>query len=105
MKHGILRVGFLVVMMGMVQSWDGDRCIFTNPINGTNPNASNPFTSGQTVDPNITVSGIGRGAGITGTNATDRYNANSWNTASIDLTAYFEFTYCTPNVGYEIDFG
>lgn len=77
--------------------------IWSNPITGTNPNTSNPYTVGQTFDPNITVSGIGRGAGATGTNANDRYNANSWNTAAIDLTAYFEFT-ITPNSGCTIDF-
>lgn len=85
----------LVGSMGRAQ-------IFSNPITGTNPNTANPYTTGQTVDPNMTVSGIGRGAGITGTNANDRYNANSWNTAAIDATAYFEFT-LTPNAGFEID--
>lgn len=101
MKHGILRVGFLVVMMGMVQLGWGQ--IFSNPIDGTNPNTDDPYITGQTVDPNITVSGIGRGAEISGTNTNDRYNANSWNTPSIDLDAYFYFT-LTPNAGYEISF-
>lgn len=77
--------------------------IWTNPITGTNPNTSNPYTTGQTVDANISVSGIGRGAGAVGTDANNRYNANSWNTATIDMTAYFEWT-ITPNVGCEIDF-
>src|SRR5690606_27469011 len=77
--------------------------LWTNPITGTNPNTANPYTTGQSFDPNITVSGIGRGMGISGTNANDRYNANSWNTPSIDLTAYFEFT-LTPNTGYQINF-
>jgi hypothetical protein len=77
--------------------------IFTNPITGTNPNTANPYTTGQTVDPNISVSGIGRGTGAVGTNANNRYNANSWNTAGLDPTAYFEWT-LTPDVGCEIDF-
>ncbi|MBL7897657.1 MAG: hypothetical protein JNJ99_03900, partial [Crocinitomicaceae bacterium] len=77
--------------------------IWTNPITGTNPNLSNPYTTGDVFDANITVSGIGRGTGAVGTNANDRYNANSWNTGTIDLTAYFEFT-LTPNPGCEIDF-
>jgi hypothetical protein len=76
--------------------------IFSNPITGTNPDTSNPYTIGQTFDPNLTVNGIGRGTGIAGSNANNRYNANSWNTASIDLTAYFEWT-LTPNSGCEID--
>lgn len=82
-------------------SWG--QSIFNNPITGTNPNTDNPYTTGQIVAPNLTVSGIGRGAGATGTNAIDRYNANSWNTGAIDLTAYFEFV-LTPAPGYQIDF-
>jgi hypothetical protein len=77
--------------------------IWTNPITGTNPNTDNPYTTGQTVDPNITVSGIVRGTGATGANANNRYNASSWDTGALDLTAYFEWT-LTPNVGCEIDF-
>src|SRR5690606_25864221 len=77
--------------------------LWTNPITGTNPNTANPYTTGQSFDPNITVSGIGRGAGIVGTNANDRYNANSWNTGALDLTAYFEFT-LTPNATCSINF-
>ncbi len=72
--------------------------IWTNPITGTNPNTANPYTAGQTVDANITVSGIGSGAGIAGTNANNRYNANGWNTGALDATAYFTFT-LTPNPG------
>jgi hypothetical protein len=79
--------------------------IFTNPITGSNPNTSNPYTTGQTFSPNITVSGIGRGPGAVGTNANDRYNANSWNTASIDLSAYFTWTLDAINGGgNHIDF-
>jgi len=77
--------------------------IFTNPITGTNPNTSNPYTLGQTVNANITVSGIGRSSGITGSNGNDRYNATGWNSASLDTNDYLEFT-LTPNSGYEIDF-
>lgn len=77
--------------------------IWSNPITGTNPNTSNPYTTGQTSNANITVSGIGRGSGATGTGANDRYNANSWNTTAIDTTAYFTFT-LTPAANYEIDF-
>ncbi|HLN95541.1 MAG TPA: T9SS sorting signal type C domain-containing protein, partial [Flavobacterium sp.] len=77
--------------------------IFSNPITGTNPNTSNPYTNGQTFDANISVSGIGRGAGASGTNANNRYNANSWDTVSLDPTAYFEFV-LTPVAGYQIDF-
>jgi|GEM_PF-2417721 len=77
--------------------------IFANTITGTNPNTSNPYTSGQTVNSNITVSGIGRGTGITGVNTNDRYNASGWDSVSLDANDYFTFT-LTPNTGYYIDF-
>src|SRR5690554_1868626 len=65
--------------------------IWENPIDGENPSfsTSNPFTSGDITDPNITVSGIGRGSGISGNDASDRYNANGWNATALDPTAYF----------------
>jgi hypothetical protein len=77
--------------------------IFSNPITGTNPNTDNPYTIGQVVSPAIAVSGIGRGTGITGSNANNRYNASGWNTAGTDADAYFEFI-ITPNAGVSINF-
>ena len=76
--------------------------IWTNPITDANPSAANPFTAGQTVDPGITVSGIGRGAGIAANAGSNRYNANGWNSPSLDTTDYFTFT-LTPTAGSEID--
>ena len=99
--RGVLAV--VTALCGLGAANPAWAAIFENPITGTNPNTSNPYTTGQTVDPNITASGIGRGSGIAGNAANDRYNANSWNTVSIDLTAYFTFT-LTPNSGYQIDF-
>ncbi|TRX29108.1 T9SS sorting signal type C domain-containing protein [Flavobacterium franklandianum] len=77
--------------------------IWTNPITGTNPDTANPYTTGQSFNGNITVSGIGRGSGIGANNATDRYNANDWNSGTLNTNDYFEFT-LTPNAGYEINF-
>lgn len=77
--------------------------IFDNPITGTNPNTANPYTTGQTVNANITASGIGRGSGVPGANATDRYAATGWNSASLDANDYFEFT-LTPNTGIAISY-
>ena len=78
--------------------------LWNNPITGPNPGADNPYTTGQTFDADLTVSGIGRGAGINAAGTTaNRYNATSWNTASIDTTAYFTFT-LTPNSGKQINF-
>lgn len=77
--------------------------IWSNTITGTNPNTDNPYTTGQTTDPDVTVSGIGRGSGITGANANDRYNASNWATAALDANDYFEFT-ITPNSNIALDF-
>ena len=76
--------------------------IWANTITGTNPNTSNPYITGDTVVSNITVSGIGRGSGITGANANNRYNASGWNTGALDANDYFEFT-LSPNSGYKIN--
>ncbi|HEX8269891.1 MAG TPA: choice-of-anchor D domain-containing protein [Flavobacterium sp.] len=99
MKKRLLFLAFAF----LVWSASFGQSIFTNPITGTTPNASNPYTSGQVVDANLVVSGIGRGTGISGSAANDRYNASGWNTPTIDLNDYFEFT-LTPNAGYKIDF-
>lgn len=77
--------------------------IFANLITATNPSLDNPFIAGQTFNSNITVSGIGRGTGIVGTSASNRYNANTWNSAVFDANKYFEFA-LTPNAGYRINF-
>jgi len=85
-------------------SIDIDKNIYYNSITGTNPNLDNPYLTGQVYDPNITVSGIGRGSGIGGNAANDRYNANNFTTdTSVDANDYFYIT-LTPNTGYFIDF-
>lgn len=91
---------FLFTVIGFAQS------IFTNPITGTNPNTSNPYTAGQVVNPNITVSGIGRGNGISASNGNNVYNATGFATSgtfSAGNNDYFEWT-ITPATGYRIDF-
>ena len=100
---GSIKKSILISVLFLNLTFAWGQSIFTNPITGTNPNTSNPYIIGQTIDANITVSGIGRGAGATGTNANDRYNANSWNTVAIDISAYFEWT-LTPSAGCDIDF-
>src|SRR5690606_35479823 len=88
-----------ISFLGMDNAWG--QSIWLNTIDGTNPSTANPFTAGQAHDLNITVSGIGRGTGINENEGSDRYNANSWDTTNIDLSAYFYFT-LTPNTGYQI---
>lgn len=99
----ILRIVLLVSFFIMIylQGWSAE--IWENSITGTNPNTSNPYTTGQSVSYNITVSGIARGSGINSTNANDRYNATAWNTTSLDANDYFEFT-LTPNSENKINF-
>ena len=92
---------FMTLFLGSMQGWG--QSIFTNPITGSNPNSDNPYTTGQTIAAGITVSGIGRGSGITGTNASDRYNAAGWNSVSFNANDYFEWT-ITPSSCREIDF-
>lgn len=77
--------------------------IASNEITGTNPNTSNPYTTGQVVISNVTFSGIGRGTGISGSNANNRYNASGWNSASLNLDDHFSFT-ISADAGFEIDF-
>jgi hypothetical protein len=78
--------------------------IFSNSITAVNPDESNPYTNGQIVNPDISVSGIGRGAGLYGINANNRYDARSWSLLPVlDPNAYFEFT-ITPNPGKKVDF-
>ena len=97
MKKLLLLITFLFSIISYGQS------IFDNPITDTNPSTDNPYIAGQNVNANITVSGIGRGSGITGSSATNRYNANNWSTTTLDTNDYFEFT-LTPNSGYQINF-
>ncbi len=78
--------------------------IWTNPITDANPSAANPFTAGQTVASNLTVSGIGRGSGVSANAGSNRYNAVGWTgNATPDLNDYFSFTLDAAN-GFEIDF-
>jgi len=76
--------------------------IFGNPLTGSNL-SGNPFTSGQTVNFNVTATGIGRGSGITENATNNRYNATSWDTPAIDTNAYFTFG-ITPTAGAVITF-
>ena len=71
--------------------------IWSNPITGINPSSSNPYTTGDIVSNGIVVSGIGIGSGPTAQIGIDRYNARKWNSNSLNLNDYFNFT-ITPSV-------
>jgi len=94
---------FLATALATLASIAHADTLWTNPITGTNPSSTNPFTSGQTVISNITVTGIGFGAGAAANAANDRYNLSSWNTTSMDTSAYFTFT-LDANTGFQINF-
>src|SRR5687767_3759223 len=65
--------------------------IWTNPITGTNPGTSNPYTTGDVKNANIAVSGIGR-TGVVNQPVNDRYNFDSWGTGTtINTGKYFSF--------------
>lgn len=95
----VLTLSALAVHANMANA----QSIFTNPITDSNPSSANPFTAGQTVDVNMTVSGIGRGSGVNANAGSNRYNANNWNSSSLNENDYFTWT-LTPNMDYEIDF-
>ena len=76
--------------------------IWSNPIDGPDPSAAPPFTAGQTVDPNITVSGLNNGPGVSFNTAGNRYNLKGWS-PGFDPNDYFTWT-LTPNAGYAIFF-
>lgn len=92
-----LLIGSLLPLAALVQA----QSIWTNPITDSNPSASNPFTAGQTVAANLSVSGIGRGPGLNGNAGSNRYNALPWS-AALDANDYFYFT-LTPNAGYKLN--
>ena len=79
--------------------------IWDNPITDGNPSSANPFTAGQTVVSNLTVSGIGRGGGLSPNAGGNRYNATAFTTSatSIDANDYFTFT-LTPAANHQIHF-
>ncbi|WKL46531.1 T9SS sorting signal type C domain-containing protein [Flavobacterium pectinovorum] len=75
--------------------------IWTNPITGSNPGQTNPYTTGETRNANISVSGIGR-TGVSGANGNNSYTTGNWNNG-FTTNKYIEFI-LTPNNGYKIDF-
>ena len=103
--HFIMKLKNLTISLVMLltASISIGQSIFTNPITGSDPGQTSPYTTSQVIDPNITVTGISRGSGISGNAGNNRYNTKGWNSASFDANDYFEFT-ITPNAGYKIDF-
>jgi hypothetical protein len=82
--------------------------IFSNPITGTNPSNDNPYTTGQTVDPNATASGIGRGSGVQAQNGDNQYVTKNYTGASSLANAITTNKYVTwtisPAANFSINF-
>ncbi|WP_198672940.1 DUF7507 domain-containing protein, partial [Algoriphagus litoralis] len=79
-----------------------DASLWSNPIIGSDPSALNPFTLGDVVVPNLTVSGITRGSGIFPRTTSMRFDATGWNSPSLDPNDYFEFV-LLPDVGFKLN--
>ena len=98
------KITFILLFWALYFSYG--QTIFSNEITDTDPSAHNPYTNGQYVDPNITVSGIGRGPGLTrvqSQHGVDIYAAYNFWTNNLHVDDYFEFV-LTPNPGFNIDF-
>lgn len=77
--------------------------VWSNDITSRNPGLTNPYTTGQVVSPNITVSGIGHSPAISGTVGDDLYNTNLWSSSTVlDTNRYLYFT-LTPVAGYRLN--
>lgn len=100
LRVSILKAGLLAGLL-FVGTCISAQSIWNNPITDTDPSLSNPYTNGQVVDPNLNVSGILRGSGISASSAMNRYSAINWNSV-FDLSDYFEFT-LTPNAGFVLN--
>lgn len=78
--------------------------IWANPITGTNPSATNPYTAGSISHPNVSVSGITRSSGISASSAADRFSASNFDTDDdIVNDKFFEFS-ITPSLGSQLNF-
>ena len=76
--------------------------LWSNPITGASSTILSPYTNGQNVASNLSVSGLIL-EGASKTAANDRFNSNQWS-ESFDSSLYFSWT-LTPNSGYEMSVG
>ena len=104
-QNGILRLKYISFVFVILTAMGSNaQVIYENPITGSNPNTSDPYTIGQSNNSNLSVSGIGRGSGISGSNGNNRYSANNWTQGtSSNSNDYFYWT-ITPTSCNEIDF-
>ncbi|MFB9056683.1 T9SS type A sorting domain-containing protein [Mariniflexile ostreae] len=94
----------IVFLLCFASTLSNGQSIFDNVILGTKPQMDNPFTIGQNIDPNISVSGIGYGPGVDGhATSNNQYSVVNWDSQDLNLEDYFEFT-LSPNPSFKIDF-
>jgi autotransporter-associated beta strand protein len=91
-----------IALLAAGTAW-GQTNLWTNPIIGADPGLTNPYTTGDVVAANITVSGIGHGSDVIGRTGNDTFNTRHWNSASLNTNDYFYFT-LTPDSGYALNF-
>jgi len=78
----LLKRHFAFLSLLLISGISFGQSIFTNPITGTSINA-NPYSTGQTLNANITSTGIGRGSGTAQNAANNRYNISGVNSTSL----------------------
>jgi trimeric autotransporter adhesin len=102
-KYFTISSSLVVLLLTLSSFYMNGQSIFSNPITGANPSGTNPYTTGQLVDPNLTVSGIGRGNGVNAVTVVNAFAADNWNSPNLDANDYFEWV-LTPAGGYVINF-
>lgn len=78
--------------------------IWSNPITGSDPSDSNPYTTGDTYNNSlVSVSGIGFSSGLTKNAGAHRYNTKGWVVSNLDNGKYF-YLWLSPTSGNYLHF-
>ena len=102
MKKSVVFFSVLFSLCSLTM-WSQD-VIWSNPINGASPNSANPFVAENVKAAGITVSGIGRGTGLTGRTVVNAYSASSWTTSINRSTSDYYYFTLTPSSCSSISF-
>ncbi|MPT36065.1 MAG: hypothetical protein E2604_13505, partial [Flavobacterium sp.] len=92
-------------MLTSVLSWGQAKVLWTNPLNANNISSANPYTTGETKSAYLTVSGIGKGAGLNTMTTNNAYRASGFSTSNsltVSNNDYFYFE-LTPIAGYKLN--
>lgn len=92
---------FLVIAIPLLLSGQN---IWSNPISGTDPSNSNPYTTGDTYNSTlVNVSGIGFSSGLTKNAGDHRYNTKGWVVNNLGDNKYF-YLMLSPTTGNYLHF-